>query len=103
MNQPAPHFQPPNALERIFNRVFGHVVGLGLLRDYYLLEVRGRRTGRFYSTPVNVVAVTGKRFLVAPRGHTQWVRNAEAAGEVSLKQGRSTNRFRIHPPSAAQK
>ena len=96
MNQQVPAFREPSPLERIFNRALGILVGLGLgLRHYYLLQVRGRKTGRSYSTPVNVVELQGKRFLVAPRGPTQWVRNAEAAGEIILKKGRSSERFRI--------
>jgi hypothetical protein len=39
----------------------------------------------------------GKRYLVAPRGRTQWVRNAEAAGEVTLKKGSSRSTFRLRP------
>jgi hypothetical protein len=49
-------------------------VGLGLgLPPHYLLQVRGRRTGRVYSTPVNVLDLRGRRFLVAGRGRTQLV------------------------------
>lgn len=96
MSQSGPAFREPSAVERFFNRAFGVVVGWGLgPRDYYLLQVRGRRTGRVYATPVNVVELQGRRFLVAPRGRTQWVRNAEAAGEVHLKRGSSRQGFRL--------
>ena len=61
----------------------------------YLLEVRGRKTGRLYSTPVNLLEFRGKRYLVAPRGQTQWARNAQASGEISLKKGASRQRFRL--------
>jgi len=44
---------------------------------------------------VSLVELRGTRFLVAPRGRTQWVRNAEAAGEVVLKRGSSRQRFRL--------
>ena len=75
-------FQKPSAIERLFNRVFGFLVGLGLgLSHKYLLQVRGRKTGRLYSTPVNLLSVDGERYLVAPRGEAHWVRNARAAGE----------------------
>lgn len=98
MNQQTPAFQAPSPLERMFNKAFGIVVGLGLgLRHNYLLQVRGRKTGRVYSTPVNVLELKGKRFLVAGRGRTQWVRNAEAAAEVTLKKGRSRRRFGVRP------
>jgi deazaflavin-dependent oxidoreductase (nitroreductase family) len=76
--------------------VFGALVGLGLgLRHNYLLEVRGRTSGRTFATPVNVLTLDGHRFLVAPRGETQWVRNARAAGRVSLKRGRSREVFTL--------
>src|SRR5207248_122260 len=58
-------------------------------------HVRGRKTGRVYAAPVNLLEIGGRRFLVAPRGRTQWMRNAEAAGEVVLKRGSSRRRFRI--------
>lgn len=96
MNQPDPDFHKPNLFERILNRAFGTLVGLGLgLRHNYLVEVRGRKTGRVYSTPVDLLEFKGRRFLVAPRGRTQWVRNAEAASEVALKRGFERRRFRI--------
>jgi hypothetical protein len=86
MLSPEAKFEAPSASERIFNRALGLLVGLGLGgRHYYLLQVRGRTTGRVYSTPVNVLELNGKRWLVAPRGRTQWVRNAEVAGEVLLR------------------
>ena len=64
------------------------MVGLGWGFSYnYLLQVRGRKSGKVYSTPIDLLEKNGKRFLVAPRGRAQWVRNAEAAGEVTLKKG----------------
>ena len=81
-------FRTPTALERAFNRFFGFLVGLGLgLKHNYLLQVRGRKSGKLYSTPIDLLEMDGRRFLVAPRGRTQWVRNAEAAGEITLKKG----------------
>jgi deazaflavin-dependent oxidoreductase (nitroreductase family) len=89
-------FRPPTATEQFLNRAFGFLVGLGLgLPHSYLLQVRGRKTGRIYSTPVNLLQINGKRYLVAPRGRTQWVRNAEAAGEVTLKKGSSRQIVRL--------
>lgn len=81
-------FRAPTGVEAFFNRAFGFLVGLGIGPGYvYLLQVRGRKTGRIYSTPVNLMEVGGKRILVAPRGRTQWVRNAEATREITLKRG----------------
>jgi deazaflavin-dependent oxidoreductase (nitroreductase family) len=80
------------------------LVGLGLgLRHNYLLEVRGRKTGGVFSTPVDLLEFKGKRFLVAPRGRTQWVRNAEAAGGAALKRGFERRKFRIRIVSDEEK
>jgi len=78
-------FRKPNFLERTLNKAFGALVRLGIgLRHNYLVEVRGRKTGRLYSTPIDLLEFRERRFLVAPRGRTEWVRNAENAGEVVL-------------------
>jgi F420H(2)-dependent quinone reductase len=99
-----PAFRQPSPVERIFNRAFGALVGLGLgPRDYYLLQVKGRTSGRVYGTPVCLVSLHGVRFLVAPRGRTQWVRNAEASNEVALKRGSNRRRFRLRALSDADK
>ncbi|HXL45529.1 MAG TPA: nitroreductase/quinone reductase family protein [Candidatus Binatia bacterium] len=99
-----PGFREPSPLERVFNRAFGLFVGLGLApRDYYLLRVRGRKSGRVYGTPVSLVSLHGARFLVAPRGRTQWVRNAEASNEVVLKRGSSSRGFRLRALADADK
>ena len=101
---PEATFEAPSGGERIFNRAFGLLVGLGLgLRHNHLLQVRGRTTGRVYSTPVNVLERNGKRWLVAPRGRTQWVRNAEAAGEVILRKGWRRQRVRVRPVPDSEK
>jgi deazaflavin-dependent oxidoreductase (nitroreductase family) len=101
---PPPIFLEPKPIEKIFNRAFGYLVGLGIGPSYmYLLQVRGRKSGRLYETPVNMMDVDGKRYLVAPRGRTQWVRNAEATGEITLKRGRSSQSFRLRPIADAEK
>ena len=104
MNAPARPFLRPNALERALNRLIGLAVGLGLGGPHnYVLQVRGRKTGRIYPTPVNLLEFEGRRFLVAPRGYTQWVRNAEAVGEVTLKRGRRRERYRLRAVPDAEK
>jgi deazaflavin-dependent oxidoreductase (nitroreductase family) len=99
-----PTFREPSAAERLFNRIFGFLVGLGLGFSYnYLLEVRGRKSGKLYATPINLLELKGRRFLVAPRGRTQWVRNAEVSGEVTLKKGSTRQQFRLRPIPEADK
>ena len=99
-----PVFQKPTAIERAFNRCFGFLVGLGLgMKHNYLLQVRGRKSGKMYSTPIDLLEIGGRRFLVAPRGRTQWVRNAEAAGEVALKRGSFNQSFHLRAIPDADK
>ena len=89
MRAESTHFERPSPLERLFSRLFGKLVGLGVgLPHNFQLEVSGRRTGQLYATPVDVLVYRGKRFLVAGRGETQWVRNARASGRVWLRRGR---------------
>jgi hypothetical protein len=95
-NPQMPAFRKPSALEAFFNRAFGFLAGLGIGPDYMrLLQVRGRKSGRIYSTPVNLLEFGGKPILVAPRGRTQWVRNAETAGEITPKKGSARNKYRL--------
>lgn len=99
-----PSFRKPSLLEAFFNRALGFLVGLGIGPSYMqLLQVRGRKTGRLYSTPVNKLQVAGKPYLVAPRGRTQWVRNAEATGEILLKRGRQQRKCRLRPVPDTEK
>ncbi|HUK47862.1 MAG TPA: nitroreductase family deazaflavin-dependent oxidoreductase [Terriglobales bacterium] len=95
--------EAPSSGEKFFNRAFGFLAGLGLAPSFiYLLEVRGRKSGKLYSTAVNVLEINDKQFLVAPRGRTQWVRNAEAAGEITLKRG-TRRKFRLRPLADSEK
>ena len=48
------------------------------------LAVRGRTSGEWRTVPVNVLELDGQRYLVAPRGDTQWVRNLRATGRGEL-------------------
>jgi deazaflavin-dependent oxidoreductase (nitroreductase family) len=96
MNSSLPTFREPSAVEKLFNRSFGFIVGLGLGPAHiYLLQVRGRKSGKLFSTPVDLLELQGKRYLVAPRGRTQWVRNAEAAAAITLKKGGTRQKFHL--------
>ncbi|MFQ5513229.1 MAG: nitroreductase family deazaflavin-dependent oxidoreductase [Myxococcota bacterium] len=104
MTSATTRFDPPSSVERIFNRVFGVLVGLGLgLGHNYLLQVRGRRSGRLRSTPVNLLRDGERLYLVAPRGRTDWVRNARASGEVRLKKGPTRRRYALRELPDAEK
>ncbi|HEX2089835.1 MAG TPA: nitroreductase/quinone reductase family protein [Actinomycetota bacterium] len=85
-----------NRAERAINAMFRLLTRLGLGAKYrHILTVGGRKTGRPYSTPVDVMERDGRRFLVAPYGVVNWVRNARAAGEVILSRGGRTERVRV--------
>jgi deazaflavin-dependent oxidoreductase (nitroreductase family) len=58
------------------------------------LRVRGRTSGEWRATPVNVLSHDGDRYLVAPRGETQWVKNLRVAGEGELRVGHHAEAFR---------
>jgi deazaflavin-dependent oxidoreductase (nitroreductase family) len=60
------------------------------------LAVRGRKSGEWRVAPVNVLEHDGERYLVAPRGEAQWVRNIRAAGGGELRRRGKTERFRAH-------
>lgn len=62
-----------------------------------MLEVRGRTSGQWRTTPVNPLHFEGSDYLVAPRGHTQWVKNLRASREGRLRVGR-----RIQPFTAVE-
>ena len=73
---------------RIFNRIVRLWIRLGLPPcKYHVLTVKGRRSGRLHSTPVSVMQIDEQRWLVAPYGTRNWVRNARAAGQVTLSRG----------------
>jgi hypothetical protein len=96
-------YEPPSSFEKAFNRLLGAVAGIGLGPSYvHLLQVKGRKSGKLHSTPVSLLEINGKTFLVAPRGRTQWARNAEVADEISLKR-RSTHKFRLRPLADSEK
>lgn len=67
-------------------------VPIGPLR---LLSVRGRKTGRIYTTPIALLEEPGGRYLVAPFGEVGWVRNIRASGQAELRDGRSTEAIHV--------
>lgn len=76
-------------VQRLVNRFFQMLLGLGLgPKGSYILTVPGRKSGKFYSIPVTLVEKGDQRWLVAPYGEVNWVRNARAAGwQVTLARG----------------
>lgn len=86
----------PTGFDSVFNGAVGWLTKVGLpLAGSRVLSVRGRSSGEWRSTPVNPLRVGGQRYLVSPRGHTQWVRNIRVSGEGRLAAGRRTEEFRV--------
>ncbi|ASF11001.1 hypothetical protein NBRGN_062_01590 [Nocardia brasiliensis NBRC 14402] len=85
----------PSGLDPIMNRIANWLPRLGIsVLGSRLLAVRGRKSGEWRTTMVNLlVREDGVRFLVAPRGHTQWVRNLRVAGTGELRLGRKAEEF----------
>jgi deazaflavin-dependent oxidoreductase (nitroreductase family) len=97
MNTPTDrHFRRPGWFTKhVFNRIVASLTRLGLsVWGSRVLEVRGRSTGVPRRTPVNLLDLEGERYLVAPRGETQWVRNLRASGEGRLLLGRRAEPFK---------
>ena len=83
-------------LRSLGNLLIAPAAKLGLAgKRTHILTVRGRKSGRPYSTPVQLVLGDGERWLVAPYGEREWVKNARAAGEVELTRARRTTRHRV--------
>jgi deazaflavin-dependent oxidoreductase (nitroreductase family) len=98
------NFQKESSLDRFFNRLMGRLVRLGFAPGYMrLLEVRGRKSGKTFTTPVNIIEVGGKRWLVAARGNTAWARNARAAGHVVLRRGSAAESLMVRELADADK
>jgi deazaflavin-dependent oxidoreductase (nitroreductase family) len=91
---PARYLAPGWFTRNVFNPSVRLLTKLGLsVKGSRVLEVRGRTTGQLRRTVVNLLTVDGIRYLVAPRGEAQWVRNLRAAGSGTLRVGRRTETF----------
>lgn len=100
MSEPAEsHYQRPGWFTKhVFNPTVAALTRLGVsVAGSRVLEVRGRKTGEWRRTPVNLLEVDGVRYLVAPRGTTQWVRNVRVNPHGRLRVGR-----RIEPFTAVE-
>lgn len=104
MPETARDFRKPAALERAFSRVLAALVRIGLVRGhFFVLEVRGRKTGRIFSLPVDPIEIEERRYLVCARGNSNWVRNARAAGEIALVRALRRRRFAVRELAAAER
>jgi deazaflavin-dependent oxidoreductase (nitroreductase family) len=89
---------------RVFNKIVARLTKLGLsLMGSRVLSVQGRKSGEWRSTPVNLLVIDGQRYLVAPRGHTQWVKNLRASGTGRLQLGSKVETFHAEEIADADK
>jgi deazaflavin-dependent oxidoreductase (nitroreductase family) len=99
------HYRRPGWFTRnVFNRLVAVLTRLGIsVWGSRELRVRGRKTGEWRTTPVNLLDLDGTKYLVAPRGETQWVRNLRAAGAGELRVGHRVEPFRAAEIADADK
>ena len=94
-SKPVKYVVPGWFTRNVFNRGVAALTRVGIsVWGSRELRVRGRKTGEWRTTPVNLLTLDGKTYLVAPRGETQWVRNLRASGEGELRGGRRVQVFR---------
>ncbi|MFR9804680.1 nitroreductase family deazaflavin-dependent oxidoreductase [Pseudonocardia sp. RS010] len=94
MIEPQQRYLAPKSGTTVVNHVVAALTRVGIsVLGSRVLAVRGRTSGQWRTTPVNLLVVEGERYLVAPRGHTQWVRNLRASGTGELRLGRRVEAF----------
>jgi deazaflavin-dependent oxidoreductase (nitroreductase family) len=92
----ATHYRAPGWFTKnVFNPFVAFLTAHGVsILGSRVLAVRGRSSGEWRTTPVNLLDLDGRQYLVSPRGETQWVRNLRDAGEGELRVGKTTQPFR---------
>jgi deazaflavin-dependent oxidoreductase (nitroreductase family) len=90
------YYRAPGWFTRnVFNQLVAFLTRQGIsVLGSRVLAVKGRTSGQWRTTPVNLLTCDGRRYLVAPRGETQWVRNLRVAGTGELRVGRRAESFR---------
>jgi deazaflavin-dependent oxidoreductase (nitroreductase family) len=90
----ARYLEPGWFTRNVFNRAVRRLTVMGFsVMGSRELRVRGRKTGEWRATPVNLLVVDGQRYLVSPRGITQWARNLRVSGAGELRVGRRVEAF----------
>jgi deazaflavin-dependent oxidoreductase (nitroreductase family) len=89
------HVQKPGWFTvNVFNRFVAWLTRRGVsVWGSRVLAVRGRKSGQWRTTPVNLLTLDGRQYLVAPRGHVQWTHNMRAAGGGELHLGKHVDTF----------
>ncbi|MCT9140287.1 nitroreductase family deazaflavin-dependent oxidoreductase [Streptomyces violarus] len=89
------HVQKPGWITvNVLNRFVAWMTRRGIsVWGSRVLAVRGRKSGQWRTTPVNLLTLDGRQYLVAPRGHVQWTHNMRAAGGGELHLGKRVETF----------
>ena len=94
MNATQARYVKPKSATNFFNDTVGRLAKMGIsVYGSRVLAVKGRKSGEWRTTPVNPLRVDGTRYLVAPRGNTQWARNLRVVGTGELRIGRKAEPF----------
>jgi deazaflavin-dependent oxidoreductase (nitroreductase family) len=101
---PRRYLKPGVLTDRVFNPLVGWLVRRGVdLAGAAILEVVGRKSGEPRRTPVNPLPLDGERYLLAPRGETEWVRNIRVSGTAALLVGRRREEIAVTEVADADK
>jgi hypothetical protein len=93
---PERYIQPNWFTRNVFNRIVAWLTQLGIsVYGSRVLAVKGRKSGMWHTIPVNLLVYQSERYLVAPRGVTQWVRNVRAGSDVELRLGSRHESFKL--------
>jgi deazaflavin-dependent oxidoreductase (nitroreductase family) len=106
MTDTTPHYRKPGWItNKLFNPAVAFLTRRGIsVWGSRVLEVRGRTSGELRRTPVNLLTLDDRHYLVSPRGEGQWVRNARAAqGRVATLIGRRREEWVAHELEGADK
>ena len=90
------YIKPDWFTNNVFNPTVALMTRLGIsVWGSRVLRVRGRKSGEWRESPVNLLTFEGRRYLVAPRGQTQWVRNIRVSNEGELRLGSRIEKIRV--------
>jgi deazaflavin-dependent oxidoreductase (nitroreductase family) len=94
MDERPAYKQPDWFTQHVFKPIVAGLTRVGVsLLGSRVLRIRGRTSGEWRETPVNLLSFGDHQYLVAARGETQWVRNLRVSGGGELRVGRRTQVF----------
>ena len=98
------YIRPDWFTKNVFNPAVRLLTRLGVsVYGSRVLAVRGRKSGQWRTNPVNLLEFQGQRYLVAPRGVTDWVRNIRVSNTAELRLGARREPIRVTELADADK